>query len=70
MFNSIHKKGSNCSNYKKSALFPNPLSFNHAYPVSLDFPKKVIQRHLYHHLFYHVLKPGSRYKFAKCSLYR
>jgi signal transduction histidine kinase len=27
----------------EGALFPNSLSFNHTYPVSLDFPKKVIQ---------------------------
>jgi len=27
----------------QNALFPNSLYFNHTYPVSLDFPKKIIQ---------------------------
>ncbi len=52
------------------ALFPNSLSFNHIHPISLDFPKKIIQCHLYHHLLNHILKSSSRYIFTKHSLYR
>ena len=38
--------------------------------LSLYFPKKVIQWHLYHHLFYHVLKPDCQSMFTKHPFYR